>query len=74
MRISDLLCKTHCDAENVQASFGSVAAPVYVGGCVVYVAPVPTRSLTLYARPPGPDIIELTAPDPVYLLSARLRV
>jgi len=73
-RISDLLCKTHCDTENAQASYVSVSAPPYIGAGFLYVAPVPMRPIALHARPPGSDIFELTAPDPVYLLSARLRV
>jgi len=74
MRISDLLCKTHCDAENVQASFASVMAPVCVGVSTVYLAPVLLRPLALDAGPPWPDIVTLAGPEPVYLLSARLRV
>jgi len=74
MRVSDLLCKTHCDSENTQASYACASTTIDIGVYVLYTLPVSMRQAPTQSRIPGPDIVELTAPVPVYLLSARLRV
>ncbi|MFK7966901.1 MAG: hypothetical protein AB8C46_23320 [Burkholderiaceae bacterium] len=74
MRVSDLLCKTHCDSENVQASTTGALPPAEFGLMTLFAVPALEWRTVSYAVPPVPDLIEQAAPDPVYLLSARLRV
>ena len=74
MRAADLLCKTHCDSTNSQASSASVMPLAHLAIAISYSLPVPARVEFLDSRQSAPELIESAAPDPVYLLSARLRV
>lgn len=72
IQISNLVCKAHCEAENSQIA--SAVPVAFVGASVLYVVPASERLDILHAQQHDLYGIALAAPDPVYLLSARLRV
>lgn len=74
MRAADLLCKTHCDSTNSQASYASVTPVAHLAASISYLLPVPVQVKFVDSRQSVPDLIDSAPPDPVYLLSARLRV
>lgn len=74
MRAANLLCKTHCDSTNSQASYASVMPIAQLAVSISYLLPVPEHIEFLDSRRHAPDLIDSAAPEPVYLLSARLRV